>query len=466
MKKLIITLLALCLCLPLIPVPIGTTQAAGTENTDFQTKYDALPKGDTENLYIINSVNAEVKKFPLPQESFAPWSSSTAALLNFPLFLLHWDLSALNSAGFFETTTVLTVSGNDYVYSELLTAAGLTMAKNEGFSRQTLLASAFSGWAASDSTENAYLYNFFNVRKWTDFETRGFSNSSFVTNLEVVSPKLVRDGKVSYQASADYYAHDGFVLISANMAEFANKGETPYIYVNCPDVNYNVTFEYLDSTGAWASETDSYESGTAASAILRPEFPSSPYATFSSWNKGLTTVTADVVYKAVYTYDQFLLTFYNRDGTIAKTERATYYKDFAGYSYSLPDYSVTEGNKKRIFKHTGWTTDPETTSTKVNFAGLKVSQNLSLYPLYEYSGYVEVDETGAEIDTESGLSKWWNAEWDIFGAKLPIGKITVIVAVILLLPVILWLAPMVFNLIKGLINGIKNLFSGVRRRRS
>ena len=173
-----------------------------------------------------------------------------------------------------------------------------------------------------------------------------------------------------------------------------------------------------------------------------------------------------MVYKAVYTYDQFLLTFYNRDGTIAKTERATYYKDFAGYSYSLPDYSVIEGNKKRIFKHTGWTTDPETTSTKVNFAGLKVSANMSFYPLYEYSGFVEVDETGTEIDRESWLSKWWNAEWALFGTAFPIGKITVILVIILLLPVIMWLAPMVFNLIKGLINGIKNLFSGVRRRRS
>lgn len=466
MKKLIITLLALCLCVPLIPVPIGAAQAAGTENTDFQTKYDALPKGDAENLYIINSVTSDVKKFPLPKESFIPWGDSLAALSNYPLFVLHWDLSALNGAGFFDTSTKLTYSGSGYTYSDLVTTSGLTLAKNEGFTRQTLLTSAFSGWAASDSTENAYLYNFFDVRKWTGFDVRGFSNSSFVTNLEVVSPKLTRDGKISYQASADYYAHDGFVLISANMAEFANKGETPYIYVNCPDVNYNVTFEYLDSTGAWTSETDSYESGTAAAGITRPALPSAPFATFSSWNKGLTTVTADVVYKAVYTYDQFLLTFYNRDGTIAKTERATYYKDFAGYSYSLADYSVIEGNKKRIFKHTGWTTDPETTSTKVNFAGLKVSANMSLYPLYEYSGFVEVDESGAEIDSESWLSKWWNAEWDLLGAKLPIGKITVIIAVILLLPVIMWLTPMVFNLIKGLINGIKNLFSGVRRRRS
>ena len=91
---------------------------------------------------------------------------------------------------------------------------------------------------------------------------------------------------------------------------------------------------------------------------------------------------------------------------------------------------------------------------------------MSFYPLYEYSGFVEVDETGTEIDRESWLSKWWHAEWELFGAAFPIGKITVILVIILLLPVILWLAPMVFNLIKGLISGIKNLFSGVRRRRS
>lgn len=464
MKKLIIALMMFCLCVPFLPVRHSITQASVAENTDFQAKYDLLPKGDTRNLYLINSVNSDVKKFSLPEECFAPWDDATLTMLNNPFFLLHWDLSVLNTAGIFDSTAVLAYSGNAYTYSSLLSSPGLGFGKIDGFSRQNLLNVAFYGCVASDYTEDSYCYNFLNLRKWTDFETRGFSSSSFITNLEIVSPCLKRDGKVSYRASDNYYNYDGFVLISANMVEFESKGETPYIYVNCPETKYNVTFEYLDSSGSWTSSTTAYESGTAASSVARPELPTAPYATFSSWNKGIVAVTADIVYRAVYTYDQFLLTFYNRDGTIAKTERATYYKDFSGYSYWLPDYSVTEDHKKQIFKHVGWTTDPQSASTKVNFSGLRVASNLSLYPLYEYAGSVDVDDYGVEIDTSSGLSKLWDSEWNLFGMEIPIGKIAVVLAIILLLPLILWLVPLVVKLIKSAINTIKKLFGGFRRK--
>lgn len=410
---------------------------------DLAIKVANLPQGDTQNLYVINSDSEEVVKISLK------FVYSGKEYIHTLISLFDGDLRPYAFNGFGQTDNYAAFmdfwnnASVEYDYSNYDLRMGV---KNKISSLGKSFSQAGSMHIDVSKTGRQYVTTYTNLVSvpWSFYDTKGAAQSVYQVPLYS-----------SVRNYADYPQYSDADLIS-----------TPYLYIAYAVPQYLVSFEYLDGTGDWTSETRTYNKGDTITDP--PEIPAVPYATSLGWNQAFAPVTANTVYRVQYTYDKFRVIFNNRDNTVYSQKTVTYYDNFP--IVSMGSYTVREGTKENTYAFDGWTTSPGDSSLKIDTSSFRVTGDLMLYPLFTLRKSVDL-ETGKTEHFGDENTGFFGAIVNFFDSvrNVPvIGGVLywllIIVCVSIAIPLVVLLIRCIIRLVRAIISLVQQSVAKRRGR--
>ncbi len=145
---------------------------------------------------------------------------------------------------------------------------------------------------------------------------------------------------------------------------------TPEIVAATEDATYTANFTeatrtytvtFVDDNGDVLKEAASYDYGTAAGSIAKPDDPTKAedqgYTyTFAGWSPEISDVAADVTYTATYTATPktYAVTFVDEDGETILKEAATYNYGTPAAEIAQPDAPTKAATAEYTYTFSGW----------------------------------------------------------------------------------------------------------------
>lgn len=409
---------------------------------DMQTKVSALPKNDTKYLYILSNIWDEPKKVDIHFSG----QNNPAGSVYHPLYIsLFSDLSDLR-----EPLGLNTAQS----YADFLTE----------YENAIDYETAYSAYTAGTGTlERDSIYKLSNIGRsfeksggfYLDISATNYSViNSFCNGVEITDSALDCFGLWHRVAPATQVIYNYFI------------DETLYLYVAYEIPKYLITFSYLDGGGGWVNESELYLQG---STVTVPEVPAAPFATFKSWNKALTTANMDVIYKAVYDYDKFVVSFVDYKGSVLSTSTVTYYDSFP--KYSAMSYTVVEDGLRNTYAFDYWVLAGE--KVPLNY---RVSSDITVEAKYKLAksvdvstGEVIVDNTVVKQSFWTKLSIWWKTLGNTEFLGIPIGGFLQILVgllgVCIGIPIVIAIIRLLIMAVQGIIRLINMIRISVAKRR-
>ena len=267
--------------------------------------------------------------------------------------------------------------------------------------------------------------------------------------------------------------HCGEGFRSFTYASAANYTSARYIYLEYETKYCDITFSYYDSLGR---KVETVVPTAVGSLPVPPTLPEAPYATFSKWDSIFVNCQEPVTYNAVYTYTKFKIDYYNKGGTIYRTETKTYYDKLI--DYKLPDYVEEKDGKIYRYFHTAWSLTPDDSSGEIDVTSYRANKDLSFYPIYtlytitdsetgdlDYSKPAEDNKDQLEERNKPLVEQFFNSLGSLLRGDLDeVNWIVLIGGMVILAvlgPIVL---PLLVSLVQMIIRGIQQLVSGISRK--
>lgn len=463
MKRMMLGLAALVMILaPLAGVcgKAAVPEARADTQSDLETKVAALPKNDTENFYILNSLDDEVIAIPFRFKEPDFEYGDTGEML--PGYEYSFNLFYITSSDILRYDGVFAVSLEKFFFQ-----TGGTPVLLQGYdlvAPPSLLPTSSIDEVTDSYSRERQRFEV-NVRKEDYTVSNYFSNAQLVTisTYKAGDSGSIQMAGVSFPVGDQVYSGIGESFRIFCVRFGSSLVDTQYVYIDYELPEYLITYEYRDEAGLIVTESFMVKSGSLASATA-PDLPDAPYCSFSHWSPLLGEVTMPTTYRAVYTDDRFIVIFHARDGTTYLSSVFTYYTpvsvDF------LPDYSVTKGNIQRIYTQIGWSLIRDGTKDDlVDLSSLKVTESLNFYPVFELSKEVDLNAPVEEDPGENVFATFFNSLGSLLRGDLDeVNWIVLIGGMVILAVLGPIVIPLLVSLVQMIIRGIQQLVSGISRK--